>query len=168
MPVYCCEFLFSLLFSGACLGGQSIRIIADPDLLQGTGKDEGTLICDQKNSLGIQTVHRAHFLDELVKAVPRDRAHFHKRLERLEEGPEGVILHFQDGWTTVADVAIGADGIHGHTREYLIGDEVAKAQFSGSIVHRGLAPMKAAVDVLGEEHAHNCVMLCGPGMCLSV
>lgn len=136
--------------------------------LQGVGKDAGTLICNQKNSLGMQSVHRAHFLDELVKAVPADRAHFHKRLERLEEGPEGVALHFQDGQDVVADVVIGADGIHGHTREYLIGDEVAKAQFSGSIVHRGLAPMEAAEKVLDDEHAHNCVMLCGPGEHCSV
>lgn len=116
----------------------------------------------------MQSVHRAHFLDELVKAVPTHRTHFHKRLEKLEEVTEGVILRFKDGQSTIADVVIGADGIHGHTREYLIGSEAAKARFSGSIVHRGLAPMESAVEVLGEEHAHNCVMLCGPGMNLIV
>ncbi|KAL8936387.1 MAG: hypothetical protein Q9216_004961 [Gyalolechia sp. 2 TL-2023] len=115
-----------------------------------------------EESLGMQSVHQAHFLDELVKAVPVEGTHFHKCLEILEEGPAGVTLCFKDGQSTVADAAIGADGIRGHTREYLIGEELVKARFSGSVVHRGLVPMEAAVEVLGKEHAHNCTMLCGP------
>ncbi|KAL9001642.1 MAG: hypothetical protein Q9188_005395 [Gyalolechia gomerana] len=178
--VYEAASSFGEIGAGVAFGPNSERALAalGPDALEafrkqatpnlwlsyadGVGKAESTLICNQNNSLGMQSLHRAHFLDELVKAVPAHRTHFHKRLEKLEEVTEGVILHFRDGQSTIADVVIGADGIHGHTREYLIGSEAAKARFSGSIVHRGLAPMESAVELLGEEHAHNCVMLCGP------
>lgn len=65
----------------------------------------------------MQSVHRAHFLDELVKGVPADRAHFNKRLQSLENNEgSGVVLHFKDGTTTTADAVIGADGIHSVTR----------------------------------------------------
>lgn len=111
----------------------------------------------------MQSVHRAHFLDELVKGVPAYRAHFNKRLQDLEDVEDGVNLHFKDGTTATADVVIGADGVHSKVREFLIGAEAAKPVFSGSVIYRGLVPMEKAIEVLGSEHAQNAVTLCGPG-----
>ena len=113
----------------------------------------------------MQSVHRAHFLDELVKLVPAQRAHFNKRVESIEdlEGRE-VVMHFKDGTTASADAVIGADGIHSHVREYLLGKEAAAPVFAESIAYRGLVSMDAGIEKLGAEFAQNCQMLCGPGM----
>ena len=111
----------------------------------------------------MKSVHRAHFL-ELVKAVPAQRCHFNKRLQTIEESSDDVTLHFKDGQSAHADVIIGADGVHSKVRENLLGAEVAKPKFTGAICYRGLAAMESAIEVLGEEHAQNAIMLVGPSM----
>lgn len=112
----------------------------------------------------MQSVHRAHFLDELVRLVPAQRAHFNKRLELIEdEADKEVVLRFKDGTTATADAVIGADGIHSHVREYLLGKEASQPVFAGSVAYRGLVPMDAAVEKMGSEYAQNSMMLCGPG-----
>lgn len=132
----------------------------------GKGEHEGELICSQKTKGGMQSVHRAHFLDELVRGVPAERAHFNKRLQSIEDKEgSGVILHFKDGTTATADAVIGADGIHSTTREYILGerDMAVHSVFAGSVAYRGLVPMDKAIEKLGEEYAQNSMLLCGPG-----
>lgn len=140
---------------------------ADPIILyQGTGEHEGELICSQNTQGGMRSVHRAHFLDELVKEVPTERAHFNKRVQSIEEKlGSGIVLHFKDGTTATADAVIGADGIHSSTREFILGerDMAAHSVFAGSVVYRGLVPMDKAVEKLGAEYAQNSMFLCGPG-----
>ena len=116
----------------------------------------------------MQSVHRAHFLDELIKGVPAQRAHFNKRLERLEEcdDDKGVHLFFKDGTGAIADLVIGADGVHSCVRQYLMGIEAAKPVFTGSVVYRGLVPLDAAVEKIGAEYAQNSFMWCGRGRLL--
>lgn len=114
----------------------------------------------------MQSVHRARFLDELVKGVPPERAHFNKRLQSLEEKEDDrIVLHFKDGTTATADAVIGADGIHSVTREFILGerDLASHSTFAGSVAYRGLVPMDKAVEKLGAEYAQNSMMLCGPG-----
>ena len=113
----------------------------------------------------MRSVHRAHFLDELVKSVPPQRAHFNKRLQHIEDkNGDPVYLRFSDGTTATADVVIGADGIHSTVRKHLLGVEAAKPTFSGSVVFRGIVSMDSAVEKLGAELAQNSTILCGPGM----
>lgn len=90
--------------------------------------------------------------------------HFNKRLQTLEETPNGVTMHFKDGQSAYADVVVGADGVHSKIRDYLLGVEAAQPQFTGAILYRSLAPMKSAIEILGEEHAQNATMLVGPSM----
>ena len=112
----------------------------------------------------MQSVHRAHFLDELVKSVPAKRAHFNKRLESIEDiRGKPVVLRFKDGTTASADAIIGCDGLHSHVREYLLGKDAAQPVFAGSVAYRGLVPMDAAVEKIGAEYAQNSKMLVGPG-----
>ncbi|KAK4692408.1 salicylate hydroxylase, partial [Lecanoromycetidae sp. Uapishka_2] len=130
----------------------------------GKGEHENELIHSQKNATGMQSVHRAHFLDELVKLVPAQRAHFNKRLISITDEPgKEVVMRFKDGTTAIADAVIGADGIHSAVREYLLGKEEGQAVFSGTVCYRGLVPMDAAVEKLGAEFAQNSTMICGPG-----
>lgn len=134
--------------------------------LQGEGEHEGELIHAQMNATGQRSVHRAHFLDELVKSIPSHRAHFNKRVDKLEDKQDGPVnIHFKDGTTATADAVIGADGIHSVVRAHLLGDEAAKPIYAGSVAYRALVPMEEAVEKLGKEFAQNAYFLCGHGMC---
>lgn len=131
-------------------------------LYQGEGEREGEVIHAQINASGQQSVHRAHFLDELVKNVPSERAHFNKRVESLEDKQDGpVAIRFKDGTTATADAVIGADGVHSMVRAHLLGKEAAKPVYAGSVAYRALVPMEKAVEKLGEEFAGNSFFLCG-------
>ncbi|KAI9738700.1 MAG: hypothetical protein M1834_008205 [Cirrosporium novae-zelandiae] len=114
-------------------------------------------------NVGQSSVHRAHFLDEMVKLIPSDRASFGKRLQEIEEIKGGVRMKFQDGTTAEASAVIGCDGIKSRTREILLGEETpaVHATFSGKYAYRGLLPMGKAVELLGEELAKNSQMYLG-------
>ena len=132
--------------------------------LVGKGDKEGETIHEQKNATGMQSLHRAHFLEELVKAVPQQRAHFNKRLDTIEDKPgKKVILYFRDGTAASTDAVVGADGIHSHVRQYLIGKEAAQPVYTGCVAYRGLVPMDAAIEKMGAEYAQNTMNICGPG-----
>lgn len=131
---------------------------------QGKGEHENELIHSQRNATGMQSVHRAHFLDELVKLVPAQRTHFNKRLESITDKADSeVLIRFKDNTIATASCIIGAYGIHSAVREYLLGSKEAAPLFSGCVAYRGLVPMDAAVEKLGAEFAQNSMMLCGPG-----
>ena len=108
-------------------------------------------------------MHRARFLDELVKGVPTQRAYFNKRLLDLEEGNEGVLLRFADGTTATADAVVGADGIRSTVRRHLLGKEGVEPVYTGNVAYRGLVPMDIAIEKVGAEFAQNSMLLCGPG-----
>src|SRR2546427_236805 len=63
--------------------------------------------------------------------------HLGRRLLRLEERADQVLLRFEDGSTHAADVVVGADGIHSVVRETLVAD---RPVFSGQTIYRGLVP----------------------------
>ena len=57
-----------------------------------------------KNEFGANAVHRAHFLDKLVHAVPEGVTHFNKHLDTIEEQSSGELtLRFHDGTSATAD-----------------------------------------------------------------
>ena len=114
------------------------------------------------------SVHRAHFLDALVELVPKERAHFGKRLIAIDDKTSSggkIVLHFKDGGEIITDAVIGADGVHSAVRRYLLGEmhPAVKPVFSGTVAYRRLVPMESAVEKLGAECAENCIMFCGPG-----
>lgn len=112
---------------------------------------------------GQAAVHRADFLDELVKLVPEGIAKFGKHVEALEDVDGGTKLVFSDGTEALHQAIIGCDGIKSQTRKYILGENnsVAFASYTGKYCHRGLIPMKKAVDALGEELAQNNNMYLG-------
>lgn len=141
------------------------------DFLDGYHHDEEDseppkLLFSLWNDEGANSVHRAHFLDEMVKYLPKGIAEFHKRVERVEEGDgQGpVILHFADGTTATADAVVGADGVKSHVRQSLLGAEKPEshANYTYKYAYRGLIPMKKAVAELGEAMAVNSMMHLGP------
>lgn len=114
------------------------------------------------NSLGQNGVHRAHFLDELIKLVPREISRFNKRLEDIHERVSDgkLILKFADGSEDEADVVIGCDGIKSQVRQIIVGADhpSAKPSYTHKYAYRGLVPMDKAVEAIGEELASNACM----------
>ena len=114
---------------------------------------------------GQSSVHRATFLDEIVKLVPAEQVVFNHRVTDIEDlGPEqGVRLHFSHGDTATASAAIGCDGVKSRVRRIVLGDQhpAAHPTFTGKYAYRGLIPMDKAIALLGPSLAQNAQMHVG-------
>ena len=118
-----------------------------------------------RNSLGQNGVHRAQFLEEMVKLIPIEIARFRKHLVGVTERgvDEKLVMRFADGSTDEADLVIGCDGIKSRVRGLLVGegDPAAVPSFTHKYAYRGLVPMDKAVEAIGEELASNsCMHVC--------
>lgn len=113
------------------------------------------------SSLGQNGVHRAQFLDELVRLLPADRAVFAKSLESIRD-VEGqpVEMRFADGTTATADVVVGCDGIKSRVRQHIVGRDHPSAfpSYSYKYAYRAMVPMQKAIEAIGEEKAMNACM----------
>jgi salicylate hydroxylase len=113
------------------------------------------------NSLGQNGVHRAHFLEAMVKLVPKEIARFGKRLSNITEASSGkLVMTFDDGSTAEADAIIGCDGIKSRVRQMIVGADhpSAKPTYTHKYAYRGLVPMEKAIEAIGEERAQNACM----------
>lgn len=113
--------------------------------------------------LGQNAAHRARFLDELIKLLPKDAAQLGKKLVHIVDGRAGsgkTLMKFKDGSVAEADAIIGCDGINSRTRAILVGEQhpAAKPVYTHKYAYRGLIPMCQAIEVLGEERAVNASM----------
>ena len=135
------------------------------DFHHGVGNMEQIHKVTPRNAeIGLSSVHRAHFLDGLAALVPRDIAHFGKRLTSLEELPSGRIkLFFDDKTTAEADAVIGCDGVKSKVRPIVLGPESNNIApcYSNKYAYRGLVPMDKAAKVLGDYYARNGQMYLG-------
>jgi salicylate hydroxylase len=132
------------------------------------GPDEGKSIIEvfMDNMETQSTVHRAHFLEELVSFLPEGVAVMGKRVVGLEQpaGEEGtVLISFADGTTATADAVVGCDGIRSACRAFVVGTDspALRPRFTNKYAYRGLSPMDKALEVLGEEKARNRQMYLG-------
>lgn len=113
---------------------------------------------------GQASVHRAHFLDELVKLLPEGIAKFGYRVtDFVDEGDQGITIQFANGEKARHDAVIGCDGIKSKIRSCLLGNShpSAHAVYSGKYAYRGLIPMDQAINLLGEDLAQNAQMYLG-------
>lgn len=119
-----------------------------------------------RSDIGQNGVHRAHFLDELVKLIPQSIAVFGKRLRQIDHpGNENdkLTLHFEDGTTAEADAVVGCDGIKSRVRAAVVGEDHPSLRpvYSHKYAYRAIVPIEKAIDVLGEENAKNaCMHVC--------
>lgn len=84
------------------------------------------------------TIHRADLLDTLEVAVGPDAVRLGHPLESCEATDDGVTLRFADGSTEVADIVVGADGIHSAVRRSILGEE--HPEFTGTVAYRAVVP----------------------------
>lgn len=103
-------------------------------------------------------VHRGDLLAMLVNALPPERVHPAHRLARLVDHGDKVEAQFENGARAVADVLIGADGIHSTVRRELFGESAPR--FTGAIAYRGLVPAEKIAHLDLEVAAQ---MWLGPG-----
>ncbi|PNS14601.1 Protoporphyrinogen oxidase [Sphaceloma murrayae] len=116
------------------------------------------------NELGQNGVHRARYLDELVKMLPQSAARFGKRLNDVQEMPDGkLLMTFEDGTAEYTDAVIGCDGIKSRVRRFVVGDDHPSTlpSYTHKYAYRGLVPMKDAIAAIGEERALNACMHMG-------
>ena len=127
--------------------------------LNGPGHQESIFsIC---NDLGQNGVHRAHFLDELVKLIPPEISRFDKRLKDVTEDEDGKLtMTFFDNSTAHADIIVGCDGIKSRVRSMIVGAEHPSAtpSYTHKYAYRGLVAMEDAIKAIGEERAQNACM----------
>lgn len=116
------------------------------------------------NGLGQNGVHRAHFLNELVKLIPKEIAQFNKQLEEIREKLDGKLkMTFTDGTSADADVIIGCDGIKSRVRQVILGKDHPSAHpsYTHKYAYRGLVPMEIAIHAIGAEKAQNACIWVG-------
>ncbi|OBS20393.1 hypothetical protein FPOA_06764 [Fusarium poae] len=133
------------------------------------GQQEILTLGSIENQTGQQTVHRAKFLDALVRLVPQDIVQFGKRLVRVSEQGEQTVLRFADGTSAKSDCVIGADGVHSNIRKHLLatGMPEANSVYSGIVAYRGLIPMEDAINIL-HKYALDAYLWCNnKGMVMS-
>jgi salicylate hydroxylase len=131
--------------------------------LKAPGKEGQRIAQVVAGDVGQSSVHRAHFLDVLVGLIPDGVAKFGKKVERVEEKGQKMVLTFHDGSTAEADAVIGCDGVKSRTRQALLGvdHETTNPTFTGKYAYRGLIPMEKAAGALGDELARNSQMYLG-------
>lgn len=117
-----------------------------------------------RNDIGQNGVHRAHFLDELVKLIPDEIAVFGKRLLTIDDSKAAtggrLVMNFEDGTSAEADAIVGCDGIKSRVRTAMFGEDHPSSRpvYSHKYAYRALVPIDKAVEVLGEENAKNACM----------
>lgn len=147
--------------------GSYVRLVMGMDHATNPDYKAGRAVCEVFCEGGFSSVHRASFLDRMVRLLPEHIqehcASFGRRVigvEDVQDGPHGgstgVRLLFADGGTALADAVVGCDGIKSYVRRDLLGcSHAAHPTFTGKFAYRGLIPMDRAVAVLGEKLARN-------------
>ena len=83
-------------------------------------------------------MHRADLHDALASVVPTEIVHLNKKLLGLDQADGQVTLRFEDGTSTTADAAVGADGVHSLVRDLVVGPD--RPIHKGRIAYRAVFP----------------------------
>lgn len=102
-----------------------------------------------------KNVHRATFLDEMIKLLPGATGEgfvsFKKRCTDVEEVEDGVRIRFADGTVEHFHAVVGCDGVKSRVRKILLGDSKDfEPRFTGKYAYRGLVPMADAKKAVGD------------------
>jgi salicylate hydroxylase len=117
--------------------------------------DDGTLLqrtplgdlCLRRFGAPYYTLHRADLHGGLLSLIPPERVHLAGRCVAVTQTADTARLHLSDGTTVVADLVVGADGIHSVVREQLASD---RPRYSGQTIYRGLVPAERVPHLLAE------------------
>lgn len=102
--------------------------------------------------------HRADLMAVLAAAVPAHRVEVGRRCVGVAHCDGPTKIRFADGSSEVADLVVGADGIHSVVRQALFGDE--RPRFTGHVAYRGLVPAERVPEPSPDRR---CTVRLGPG-----
>ena len=102
--------------------------------------------------------HRADLVAVLTAALPEGGIEVGRRCVDVVPRGERAEARFADGSSTVADLVIGADGIHSVVRQALFGAD--RPRFTGHVAYRGLVPADRIAHL---GLARRCTVRLGPG-----
>ncbi|KUI66790.1 Salicylate hydroxylase [Cytospora mali] len=123
----------------------------------GSGTHAGAIILDLGSSpeTGTRVVHRASLLRELLAPLPAERLHASKALSEITATATGdVQVTFSDGQNDTFHAVIGADGIFGAVRRYVLqetADDDAPSP-AGFWDCRNVVPFEKAKETLGAQY----------------
>jgi salicylate hydroxylase len=98
--------------------------------------------CRRRYGEHCYVAHRADLLDVVREAVPESALRLGHRFAGLRRAGDGLELTFANGVRAVADVVIGADGVHTAVGEHVA--QAGPARFSGMCAYRCLVPADRA------------------------
>jgi salicylate hydroxylase len=85
-------------------------------------------------------VHRVALLRALADHLAGEGLHLGHRCLGVDEHPGGVELRFANGAAAVADVVVGADGVHSAIRPHVAGE--VRGRYAVTIGYRGLVAVE--------------------------
>ncbi len=107
------------------------------------------------------TVHRGDLHDVLAQALLRakpDAVHLNRKCVGLAQTAGHVELRFETGEPVMAELVVGADGLHSVAREFSFG--AAKPEFCGIVAWRGVVPIERVPPGIAADVGTNWI---GPG-----
>lgn len=113
-------------------------------------------------------VHRAKFLDEIVRLLPPSATTFGKALVDIVDKVDGsseYLLRFADGSTSTASAVIGCDGIRSPTRRHIHGPN-AQPIYAHECAYRAFVPRASYEEAMGPELTGNGQLYVGQGGCI--
>ena len=94
--------------------------------------------------IGSYAIHRGRLQQVLLEEIDQKKIHLNKKLITLVQNNQKVTLNFEDGFSTEADVVIGADGIKSAVRKNIFGD--LPLRYSGQTCWRGMTKFSLPAD----------------------
>ncbi|KFY25419.1 hypothetical protein V493_04672 [Pseudogymnoascus sp. VKM F-4281 (FW-2241)] len=99
-------------------------------------------------------------LHEAVSKVANINVRFRETVESIEELPDGTVAaQLRSGGTEVADLVVGADGIHSQIRQLIMGDYVPPLRYLGYHTCAYIIDDPELRAMVGER----CLMICALG-----
>ncbi|KAI0134594.1 hypothetical protein BJ170DRAFT_206775 [Xylariales sp. AK1849] len=135
------------------------------EVILAQGPHKGEKVAELGRAKGRKTVARSDLLDAFLTLLPDGVVEFDKKLASIEERGTGVQLEFEDGTTALADVLIGADGIHSLTRRYLLGVDHPATEpknHDGWTIYRTMVPTDEARKQINPKWCTSVPILLGP------
>lgn len=104
-------------------------------------------------------------LHDAVSKVPNITVHFRETVNAIDERPDGTVAaQLRSGGTEVADLVVGADGIHSQVRQLILGEDVPPLRYLGYHTCAYLIDEPELRAMVGER----CLMICALGKQLAL
>ena len=121
-------------------GGNHIRRMSVRSKKLGLSASSNLQQFEDKYKVKAVAIHRATLHQILLSHLGDTPVHLNKKLKSLSQSGEKVTLQFEDGTQHIADLVIGADGIHSVTRNFVT--QTAKLRDAQQVCWRGISTAK--------------------------